>query len=303
MAGQLQPLDIKFPIVDAQGRPTEYFTRWAQQKQIDLGTAITLGDLETFLTAHKLQSGLGIKLTPDGDLNNAPTIAADIQALLDSLSSTRGAILFRGNAGWQVLLPGTAGNFLQTAGAGADPTWVPPSGGGGGMFTLLQSQTVSGVASVKFDNTKITSTYGTYFIRFNNVVTSVAGGAGVVVQVSPDNGVTIRTTNYTSFVEEWGVTTNFATYAQAITTAGLLLAWAASNDATSPFHGDMYLYGLPSATLKKTSKADAIGKAGDGNVYSQRNGGLYTVAEAINCILIAPLSGTLSGTFELWGVN
>jgi hypothetical protein len=48
------------------------------------------------------------------------------------IGNARGDILFRGASGWQVLAPGTSGNVLQTNGAGADPTWVTPSGGGGG---------------------------------------------------------------------------------------------------------------------------------------------------------------------------
>jgi len=75
MSGTLQPLDNKFPIVDSQGRPTDYFIRWAQQRQIDIGDSITLGDLEAFLTAHKLREGQGIALTPDGDINNDPSIS------------------------------------------------------------------------------------------------------------------------------------------------------------------------------------------------------------------------------------
>lgn len=75
MAGKLQPLDQKFSIVDDKGNPSEYFIRWAQQRQKDIGTAITLPDLKAFLTSHMLREGDGIALTPDGDLGNSPSIA------------------------------------------------------------------------------------------------------------------------------------------------------------------------------------------------------------------------------------
>lgn len=55
-----------------------------------------------------------------------------ISALLDTISSTRGTVLYRGAAGWAALAPGTAGNVLTTAGAGADPSWAAGGGGGGG---------------------------------------------------------------------------------------------------------------------------------------------------------------------------
>lgn len=132
MAGEFEPLNNNFVIVNADGTPTDYFIRWAQQKQIDIGEAITLPVLEEFLAAHTLQEGLGIQITPDGNLNSSPTIAADIQELLDSLTATRGAIIYRGLLGWEALPPDVAGYVLSTNGSGADPSWIAQSGGGGG---------------------------------------------------------------------------------------------------------------------------------------------------------------------------
>lgn len=73
-----------------------------------------------------------------------------ISALLDTISSTRGTVLYRGAAGWAALAPGTAGNVLTTAGAGADPSWA--AGGGGGftpsaeMFDVPEQSIHSGVS-------------------------------------------------------------------------------------------------------------------------------------------------------------
>jgi hypothetical protein len=161
MPGTLQPLDQKFAIVDNQGRPTEYFIRWAQQKQIDITDSITLIDLQDYLTAHKLIPGTGIQFTPDGDINNDVTIHADVQAILDEVTATRGAILYRGLLGWAALLPGTAGQFLQTAGAGTDPLWA--AAGGGGAFSI------NGLAVT---NIPTTATF--------SLVQGVAGSATVV---------------------------------------------------------------------------------------------------------------------------
>lgn len=47
-----------------------------------------------------------------------------LTALIDTISSTRGSILYRGAAGWAALGPGTSGQELKTNGAGADPAWV-----------------------------------------------------------------------------------------------------------------------------------------------------------------------------------
>lgn len=114
MAGELQPLDQQFQIVDATGRPTLYFIQWAQQRQIDIGTAITLDVLQQYLE--------------DNHLSN-------VQEILDQISTTRGSVLYRGAAGWAALGPGAAGLFLKTNGPGADPLWAA-AGGGGGAFSI-----------------------------------------------------------------------------------------------------------------------------------------------------------------------
>ena len=41
MVGILQPLGPQFKITNPDGTPTEYFIRWAQQRQIDIGDGIT----------------------------------------------------------------------------------------------------------------------------------------------------------------------------------------------------------------------------------------------------------------------
>jgi hypothetical protein len=55
----------------------------------------------------------------------AAAIPNTLSAFLDHVlaTTTRGALLYRGAAGWLALAPGTSGFFLQTSGPGADPTW------------------------------------------------------------------------------------------------------------------------------------------------------------------------------------
>ena len=58
---------------------------------------------------------------------NQTTLSAGAQAFLDSISSTQGAILYRGASSWAVLGTGTSGQLLKTQGAGANPVWVSPA--------------------------------------------------------------------------------------------------------------------------------------------------------------------------------
>lgn len=154
MSGQLQPLADLFQIVDANGRPTPYFIQWAQQRQLDIASAITAEQaaqlIIDYLNDHPLQEGIGIGLTNSGKIPAGVQISAKVQEILDSISSTHGTVLFRGAAAWQALAPGTPGHFLKTNGAGADPAWA--AGGGGGGSTLfydtlqVMGQAASGAA-------------------------------------------------------------------------------------------------------------------------------------------------------------
>lgn len=62
-----------------------------------------------------------------------------LSGMLDSnIGSTQGTIIYRGATGWQGLAPGATHYVLGTNGAGADPAWVPQSGGGsGGKFAAF----------------------------------------------------------------------------------------------------------------------------------------------------------------------
>lgn len=176
MPGNIQPLDQKFAIVDSRGNPTDYFIRWAQQKQIDISGSITLSDLQTYLTAHKLQAGTGIGLTPDGNINNSPTISAKVQEILDQITSTRGAVVYRGSLGWAALLPGTSGYVLSTNGAGADPSWIAAGGGGGGSTPTVRASNIQSSSNSSYTVTWPTGTiagdvvfiFGGHGFGFNN---------------------------------------------------------------------------------------------------------------------------------------
>lgn len=74
-----------------------------------------------------------------------------LSAVLDGISSTRGTILYRNATIWVALPPGTAGYVLQTGGAGADPSWVAQSGGGGGAMLPLANGDLPGPSLIADD--------------------------------------------------------------------------------------------------------------------------------------------------------
>lgn len=165
MTGTLQPLEQQFAIVDAQGRPTEYFIRWAQQKQIDIGDSITLGVLQDFLTAHALQEGEGIAFTPDGDLNNAPSIAIrngtglDFDAMHNIKIADTAAV--PGSYGDSSHIPKVT---VDQQGRITDISQVPAAGGGGAL-TLI-GQTILGASTASIAFTGIPATFEDLIVVF-----------------------------------------------------------------------------------------------------------------------------------------
>jgi hypothetical protein len=62
-----------------------------------------------------------------GNANGTPQPASDtpLTSLIDTLGSyAQGDILYRNSTGWVFLAPGTSGQFLETLGAAANPTWA-----------------------------------------------------------------------------------------------------------------------------------------------------------------------------------
>ncbi len=65
--------------------------------------------------------------------------------VLDMIGSTRGQVLYRGASAWSALGVGTAGQVLQSGGAGADPSWatgILVTDGDKGSITVSSSGTV-----------------------------------------------------------------------------------------------------------------------------------------------------------------
>lgn len=301
MPGNLQPLDQKFAIVDAQGNPTDYFTRWAQQRQIDIVDSITLADLQAYLTAHMLREGSGIQFTPDGDINNSPLIAADVQEILDQVSATRGVVLYRGLLGWAALAPGTAGFVLSTNGAGADPTWIAPPAGGGALV-LLEQHAAAASASLNF-TTAISATYDEYLIEFVNVIPAT-NAVKLYMRMSTNGGASYDAgANYSWHA--WGANRftgggsagldSGATQIQMQNSAG-------DNTSTAGIIGSARLFSPGSTALHKAVRG-TLGFLTSGTVESAEFTGSYRSLTAVNAFQFLFSAGNItSGIIRVYGV-
>lgn len=115
MAGKPQPLDSRFPITNADGTPTEYFVRWAQERQIDISGGITVAVAQELINdwAEDRDIVAGVGLGGGGPLSDDVELYLD--AALNDLSD--------------VLALAADGDVLTFR----DGLWVAeaPQGGGG----------------------------------------------------------------------------------------------------------------------------------------------------------------------------
>lgn len=114
-----QPLVDNQKIVREDGTPTEYFIRWAQQRQIDISEGITRDQaielIQEWAAERSVIAGTG--------LSGGGTLDADVTITLD-------AILGQLNDVDLTTTPPTDGQALVWN--AADSKWVPGAGGGGG---------------------------------------------------------------------------------------------------------------------------------------------------------------------------
>lgn len=94
-----------------------------------------LSDLSGQVTLAQLPSIADGKILSNISGGSAVPAANSLSSLIDTFSSTRGSVLYRGSSAWAALGPGTSGQVLQSGGAGADPSWA--SSGGTGTVTSV----------------------------------------------------------------------------------------------------------------------------------------------------------------------
>jgi hypothetical protein len=102
-----------------------------------------------------------------------------------AFGSVQGEILYRNATVWTVLAPGAAGQFLETGGAGADPSWASPSG-----FALN-----SAAVDAAFG-----ATAGGVLVRGAAWANSGAGGTGQVLTSNGAAAPTFQTPVVTSAI-------------------------------------------------------------------------------------------------------
>lgn len=110
---------------------------WTSLAPGTAGQVLTTGGVSsdphwTAASAAALAGLSDVTITTPADQDQLTYIASaakwenkTLSSVIDAaLSSTQGAVLYRGASGWSALPPGTSGQVLTTAGAAANPSWA-----------------------------------------------------------------------------------------------------------------------------------------------------------------------------------
>jgi hypothetical protein len=195
------------------------------------------------------------------------------------------------------LAVGTAGQVLQTNGAGA-PTWVTPAGGN---WILLQTNAFTSAATVDFSN--MSSTYDLYFLE--GVITSTAGvyPNPMAYRFINSSGTVISSSYYNG--NQWGGEANTTNIRwQASQTYGSLIYLYLTNDAD--INLNMYIMRSPSndtngvyGTITGLHSTPISPSQFMGGWGSNSSGALNIGGIRIFDARVGPAD--LTGTLRLWG--
>lgn len=196
----------------------------------NLGTAVTLtagtgltggGDISTsrsFAFANVADTTILANISGI----SAPPIPHLLTDIIDNtIGNTQGDILYRDAAAWAVLAPGTAGLFLKTGGAAANPSWA--SAAVAGFFGNCQFQYSSGtvVKLMPYQGNSVTFPSGA-------VATIGSGGISSTITNASLNGTAAQT-----------LTANTLYYAYLWDSGGgtYVIDWSATGHATDTTSG------------------------------------------------------------------
>jgi hypothetical protein len=219
------------------------------------------------------------------DLSDKPTITTTATNIA---GGSNGTIPYQSAAGTtQMLAVGSAGQLLQTNGAGA-PTWVTPSAG-----AMVLISTVTGSAASTITVSGFSSTYDSYQIY----VVGLNGGDSAQLYATLLIDGTNITTGYQSAVHNTG---NVTTY-QGTTgpDSSFRLNGDSLGPSTSKFNSTVNLFNVNSGG-KKTFTSNGVGTYG-GFQFANAWGSLEETG-TITGMRFFSSTGTLTGTFRLYGI-
>ena len=216
--------------------------------------------------------------------------------------------LTMGASGDTTTVPSGA-SLVVASGATINITGATQTGFPAGFTDIQKIQEVvaSGDTNINFDNTKITSTYSAYEIRYFNVVASV-DDEKFQMHFSDDNGSNFDSNHIGGFFSTWTSAANsgstYETGNDSTSDSFQKLAADLSFDAGDSLGGIVTIQNPSSASFVTTYQGSGshITKDATPYAYTTYIGGIWDSLAAVNYIRFDMTSGNIAtGTFQLWG--
>jgi hypothetical protein len=210
-----------------------------------------------------------------------------------TLTGDTGGALSPTAGNWNVL----GGTNVTVTGSGSSLT-IDSTGGGSGSWVFLNSQTASGATSVDFTSI-IDDTYNVYKVIWHEA--QISTDSYLKLLISTDNGATYEITSYDSAYFYYSTSSSFLQRTRI--TNGLMVSGLFFNTAGDQTGGEFSLFGMRNSSYHTAIRGGSV----DG-----RNGVSYSVnwvtgawknTTVVDAIRIIPFSGTMSGTFSLYGLK
>lgn len=238
-------------------------------------SVVTVGGSQTLtgksLTDPLISAGGGALILPQS-ASPTPTTEGDIRWDTDD-----NRLVVGDGSGQQIFYPGASG------------------------LTLIQTQTVSGVASVAF--TGLSSTYSHYILKMANVVPAT-DATDLWIRTSSNNG-----SAYDAGASDYAWTRTGNTDAAVTAGAGgdvadaqISIAIGLDNAATASLGGTVELFEPASSARYKKIFAEVSYDRDASTIAMFVTGGKRISATAVNAFQVLMSSGNISGTFTLYGV-
>ena len=210
---------------------------------------------------------------------------------------TNGTIPYQSAANTtQMLAVGTAGQVLQTNGAGA-PTWTSQG------LVLLSTVTASSSATMDIETT-FNSTYDKYMISVSGLVCATDGAQ---LQMLLKIGGTYVTSGYVDHeVRTQSSVNTYAGAANPVASPGTFVSVHSilGNVGGENASFNLYIHNPSSTTLQKLFYFDGVGLTSSGEVRFIRGGGCNTGTAALTGVRFVMASGNItSGIARLYGIR
>lgn len=170
------------------------------------------------------------------------------------------------------------------------------------VWTLLSTKNTAAAASETFTSLLDSSLYAEYELEISNLVVGTAG-ANLLIRVSTDNGNSYLATGTYNYIRNVTVSSSATPASDNSTTAtAIVLALDLSTADNSALFGSIRIIAGGAVANGTRFNILNLSYASNGALLVEVSGwGSNQTATEINAFQVLPNSGTITGTFRLWG--